>query len=222
MQTPDLQTAKQYYIFDMDGTIVDLEQLNFDSFKETIQEKLGQSLSYDDYLDLFAGSGSKRGFQRYFEKHKIEKQDVSAFVKHYRGKKREVLENRFWEVVTVKPGLEMYLQELKEAGKRLAVATSTAREFAELILKNANLIQYFDTIVAVEDVKNTKPAPDLFLEALEQLGGKRSQAIVFEDSANGIQAACNAGIDYIVVQNRGKNDSLCDREVMVISDYLRL
>jgi HAD superfamily hydrolase (TIGR01509 family) len=171
---------------------------------------------------MFAGSGSRKGFERYFAAQKITDVDGYTAVKVYREKKEKALQERFFEVVTVKPGLELFLEKLKELGKKLAIATSTSRHFAELILDKSGLRQYFDTLVAIEDVQKTKPAPDIFLEALKRLGGVKSETVIFEDSVNGVESAKNSGIEYIVVHTKNNNDVLAKQENEVIFDYISL
>lgn len=215
-------SKKNYYIFDLDGTIVDLEQLNFASFRDAIQELTGKVLRYDEYLTMFAGSGSRKGFERYFSAQGITTIDGYTAVKLYREKKEKALQERFFEVVTVKPGLELFLQKLQQSGKKLAVGTSTSRHFAEMILEKSGLSRFFSVVVSVDDVQNTKPAPDIFLEALRKLGGVKSETVVFEDSINGIQSAKNSGIDYVVVHTKNGHDKSDGHEEMVIFDYLTL
>ncbi len=214
---------KQYFLFDMDGTIVDLEELNFSSFRETIAKLLNQELLYSEYLTYMAGSGSKAGFSRYFQSKSIVGKDVSEFVKHYREAKNASLQNNFESVVSVKPGVIDFLVALQNAKKKIAVGTSTGRFFADPILERSGLKKFFEVIVTVNDVQNTKPAPDIFFAALEQLGGKeKREAVIFEDSPNGILAARNSEIDYVVIHTKGQNDSAVIGEPHVISDYREL
>src|SRR5699024_11200613 len=69
-------------------------------------------------------------------------------------------------------------------------------------LTNLNLIHYFDHIISQDDVKQIKPAPDLFLKALEKLHMDASEALVFEDSLNGLFAAQKAALKTIIIPNQ--------------------
>lgn len=86
-------------------------------------------------------------------------------------------------------------------GIRLAIASSSSRPWVTVHLKNLGLLSYFHTICTQEDVPEVKPAPHLFTLALHRLGVHASEAIVVEDSPNGILAAKQAGIFCIAVPN---------------------
>ncbi len=212
---------KEVYIFDMDGTLVDLEELNYVSFRDAIAQVLSKSLTYAEYMAHFAGSGSKAGFQSYLASVGLET-DIDSIIKIYRAMKRDSLQNRFKEVVKVKDGAVEYLKRLKESGKRLGLATSTVGEFAEYILTKVGIIDLFDVKIYIEDVTNSKPNPEMFLTALDRLGGKKEKAVIFEDSENGVKAARNSGMDYVVVVAKGHNDSVPLSDDYVITNYLNL
>lgn len=214
-------TQKKYFLFDMDGTMVDLEQLNYECFKFACKEKLNMHLSFEEYMQYMAGAGSTQGFINYLQS--VEKShNVKELVGIYREQKTVALETQFSEVVALKPGIKDFLGLLVSKGYKLAVGTSTARHFAEKILKGAGLYDYFHAIIAVEDAPRTKPAPDIFLKALELLGGNVNEAIVFEDSKNGVESAKNGGFDCVVIRNVGKNDSVARNAPYVIDDYTAL
>lgn len=219
----DWLQEKEFFLFDMDGTLVDLEKLNFNSFRETIRQSLDLELLKEEYLKYFSGSGSTAGFRRYLGTKGVANDDVSGFVKHYRDLKDTMLDERFDEVVTVKPGVIEFLELLQTMKKKIAVATSTGRFFASPILQRSGLEKYFEVIVTVNDVVNTKPAPDIFFEAFRRLGGTdKNKAIIFEDSPNGVASAKNTGMDYVVIYTPGENDSVVTGEQKVITSYLEL
>lgn len=99
--------------------------------------------------------------------------------------------------VTMKKGLPELLEYLKEQGIRMAVATSTERETAVLLLKKMKVQEYFDVLVFGDMVKNSKPAPDIFLVAANQLDLPIKECLVLEDSTAGVEAGKAAG-GYII------------------------
>ena len=96
-----------------------------------------------------------------------------------------------------------YLTEAKRLNLRLAVASSSTHQWVDTHLARLDLIQFFDKIICSDDVPpgRTKPNPDLFLKALEQLQVHASEAIIFEDSPNGVKAANRAGVFVVAIPN---------------------
>lgn len=94
-----------------------------------------------------------------------------------------------------------YLRDAKDAGLGVALATSSDTSWATSHLKHLNLLSYFDYVVTKDMVDRVKPAPDLFLKALEKLELESHEAIVFEDSLNGLIAAQEINIPTVIVPN---------------------
>jgi HAD superfamily hydrolase (TIGR01509 family) len=103
----------------------------------------------------------------------------------------------------VLPGVLDYLQEARRLGLKLAIASSSRHAWVEGHGGRLGILDYFDKIICRDDVAEgrTKPNPDLFLLALERLGVQANEAIVFEDSPNGVKAAQAAGIFVVAVPN---------------------
>lgn len=101
--------------------------------------------------------------------------------------------------VRLKPGAKELLAYLKANHYHIALATSSFKKRAVNILQEHDILKYFDTCVFLEDVKHSKPHPEIFLKALEKLNVSNKNAIVLDDSENGIKAAINAKIDIICI-----------------------
>ena len=115
-----------------------------------------------------------------------------------------VTRERFFEIlrtegIPLKPGVKELLLRLKAKGYRTALASSTATDTVKSELSQTGLIDYFDFIIGGDKVKKSKPNPEIFLKAAEGLGVSVSEAIIIEDSHNGIRAASRAGIFSIMV-----------------------
>jgi putative hydrolase of the HAD superfamily len=94
-----------------------------------------------------------------------------------------------------------YLKAAREQGLAIALATSSTRNWAETHLKNLNLLSYFDYLITQDDVERVKPAPDLYLKTIDILDIEPHQAIVFEDSLNGLIAAIEAKLPTVIIPN---------------------
>ncbi len=99
------------------------------------------------------------------------------------------------------PGVQDLLNEARKRGLGLAVASSSERSWVESHLVRFALLGFFDVLVCADDVERTKPAPDLYLGALRRLGVTAPEAIAFEDSAHGVEAAKLAGLFCVAVPN---------------------
>ena len=99
----------------------------------------------------------------------------------------------------LKPDIVTLLQWIRRQGLKAAVASSTRSDIVERYLEGAGIRDYFSGIVGGEMVEKSKPEPDIFLKAAQLCGLKPEQAVVLEDSENGIRAAVAAGIPVICV-----------------------
>lgn len=99
----------------------------------------------------------------------------------------------------MKPGVKELLTFLKERGKKIALASSTRQQVVMDELRDAGIIEYFDRIICGDMVSRSKPAPDIFLKACEELNISPSDSYAIEDSYNGIRAAHAGGLHPIMV-----------------------
>lgn len=181
-------------IFDMDGLMIDSEKIVLMGY-EFAMNKFGYNqeildlakgcigLTYDDTRKKF-NENMGAGFD-----YDTFKPYVSEFVHEYFKTNG----------VPVKKGLFELLGVLKQENYRLCVATSTRASTAKDELINAEILPYFEDLVGGDNIKNGKPAPDIFLEAAKRIEVCPENCIVFEDSINGIKAAYNAGMKPIMV-----------------------
>lgn len=207
------------FVFDMDGTLVDLEKLNFESFAGSIKKLLYRNLSPKEYQLFFSGVGSEAGFHNYLKSINGPHDKFSELLKSYRDYKRLNLKMNINNVVFLKEGAKEFLEKLKLDGKKVALATSTINEFTELILNTFKLKDYFQVIVTIEDITHGKPDPEIFNLALNKLGVGSEKAICFEDSANGIKAAKNANLYTVGILTPGLNDDYVHSADVVIDSY---
>lgn len=99
----------------------------------------------------------------------------------------------------MKPGVKELLTFLKERGKKIALASSTRQQVVTDELRDAGIIEYFDRIICGDMVSRSKPAPDIFLKACEELNVSPSDSYAIEDSYNGIRAVHAGGLHPIMV-----------------------
>jgi len=187
-------------IFDMDGVLLDSESIcdktweiaakewNLKDAYTVIQECRGRNKT-DSILVLKNHYGQDFDGQVYLQRtsdlfYEIEKKDGIPLM-HYA---KEILE------------------DLKSAGYRIALASSTRSEAVRRQLTNAGLIHYFETITTGDMVKHSKPDPEIYMMACASLGLRCDQCIAIEDSPNGIKSAVSAGLKVIMVPDKIQPD----------------
>ncbi|MBR4344645.1 MAG: HAD family phosphatase [Lachnospiraceae bacterium] len=111
------------------------------------------------------------------------------------------------------------LNELKEKGYKLGLASSTPIDRVVPQLTDTKLIGYFDDIIAGGMFSKGKPNPEIFLRSCERLGSVPSECIVIEDSFNGIRAAYSAGMKAIMVPDIiGPDDEMRNKAWKILPD----
>lgn len=182
-------------IFDFDGLILDTEEPLYSAWSQIYTEH-GAELDVQAWAKCLGSSDIHFNPVTHLEG-LIDRQVDGALLRHtaQSNTDRRILELR------PMPGIIKTILTAREMDLKLAVASSSPRSWVAGHLKRLDLYQYFDTIVCMEDVPQVKPAPDLFLAALSGLGLKPQEAVVFEDSPNGITAAQAAGIYCVAIPN---------------------
>lgn len=180
-------------IFDMDGILIDSEQLVLKCWQE-IGEKNGLEGIEQVAYECIGTNQTKS--EEIFKKHYGEEFPFQTY-------RKEVSENYMKHInedgVPIKPGVYGLLEYLKMSCIKIGLASSTRKARVEEQLKMAGIIEYFDVIVCGDMVSKSKPEPDIFLECCRQLGVDASETYVIEDSYNGIIAGSRAGMKPIMV-----------------------
>lgn len=180
-------------IFDMDGLMIDSERVTFEASQKALQQR-GYEPSIEFYKTTLGTNEktTKMLYKQYYGDD-VPFSDISVDIRQY-------IEDNFQENgVPVKNGLVELLQYLKDNNYKTIVATSSARERLNRILKQANLTAYFDGSICGDEVTNSKPDPEIFVKACQKLRVLPDEAIVLEDSEAGIQAAFLSGIPVICI-----------------------
>ena len=190
-------------IFDMDGLLIDTERLSYEALVRDCKER-GFELTMDQFLSIRSLSIPKceEKFKGYFGEDFDFK---DSFDKHF------VYMNEHMDKygVPMKKGADNILRYAKENGLQIALATSTPLPIAESHLRSLSLWDYFDKVQSAADIKNGKPAPDVYLAAAKLLGLKPEECMAFEDSPNGVRSASSAGCITVMVPDlSGPDDEL--------------
>ncbi|MEM2928536.1 MAG: HAD family phosphatase [Nitrososphaerota archaeon] len=195
-------------MFDLDGVIIDSEPIHFKADKELLKRK-GIKYSLED-ASLFTG---KREKECYIELKRMYclKESVKELIEERRKLFFSLLNK---ENIKPMPGLINLLNILKKNNKKIAIASSSEKEYIEYVLNKFNIKEFFEVIVSGYEVEKGKPEPDVFLKASEKLKVNPNECLVIEDSRNGVIAAKKAGMKCIAIPNsitKNQDFSLADR-----------
>lgn len=168
-------------IFDFDGLILDTETAWYDTYKQILQETHDFDLPLSEFVKGVGGGDDT--LLDY-----IDKEVKGTFQPDVFLEKVSVMHAERLKEAEAREGVEDYLKEASDAGYQISIASSSDRKWVTTHLTNLGLIDYFDHFVTSDDVEKIKPAPDLFLKAIEVLNVKPEEAIIFEDSLNGLLA----------------------------------
>ena len=176
-------------LFDMDGVLVNTEPLHSRLWKQVLAER-GLDIAFEVYKGCIGANG-KRLMELVLEHYGVDYRDDAAIFARYYQLKEENL--RYGDIPRIE-GVNETLAELQKRGYRMAVASSSTQEYIELCTERAGIGHFFDVRFSAQWVKNTKPAPDVFLAAAEKMGAAPEKCVVVEDSTNGSRAAKAAGM----------------------------
>jgi HAD superfamily hydrolase (TIGR01509 family) len=183
-------------LFDFDGLIVETEEPIFVSW-QNLYTSFGLELPLDLWLGTI-GSSDAEWDPVVDLKQKLDRAlDWNSLLEKRRQTELDMVEKQ-----PVLPGVIDYLESARRVGLKTGVASSSSRRWVEGHLKRTGLMGYFDCIRTSDDVRQTKPNPELFLTAIQVLQVEPQRTLVFEDSANGILAAKRAGAWCVAVPNQ--------------------
>jgi HAD superfamily hydrolase (TIGR01509 family) len=178
-------------IFDMDGVLIDSERQSNEGWLWAAGQ-LGVDMPMW-LIDSFKGAPAElccKFFDDYYK----------GVIDYWEAKElrtQHVYKIRETEGIPVKKGVKDIFEYIRNNGLKCAVATSTRRESAEKTLHEIGVWDYLDAVVYGDEVERGKPEPDIFLRAAKAIGVNPSEAVVVEDSINGIKAGYAAGMRVV-------------------------
>jgi HAD superfamily hydrolase (TIGR01549 family) len=181
------------FVFDLDGVLVNSYMAWFHLINEGLRLQNRPEISEPEFHDTW-GQGIEADQEAFFPDWGIE-QIIDFYNTHFRN---------FSQYVQHEPNALMTLSGLKAAGKRIGVASNSPAEIVRELLSQASMISYVDSYVGADEVKSSKPAPDLLFRAVEKLSIPISQACYIGDSTFDEEAARAAEIFFIGYKREGQ------------------
>lgn len=188
------------YIFDLDGTLIDSngvwekidrKVLEKNRVRATEREiRAAAAMTYEECLEFFHSKG------------------IKCTLEELREEFDSMAEREYRYNIFLKNGAAECLRELKNAGKKIAIATASPKRLYEPVLRHNCIYGMFDAIVTTDEAGASKDYPDVYLLAAERLGIAPEKCVVFEDVINGIVSAKNAGMYTVAVYDKYSADDV--------------
>jgi beta-phosphoglucomutase len=190
-------------IFDLDGVIVTTDECHYEAWKRMADE---EGIYFEHSINE-----RLRGVSRMESLRIILERSLKEYSEQQKLEMSERKNNYYKQLIQrltpadILPGVEKFISELKERGIKVAIGSSSKN--TSVILERIGLHNSFDAVVDGNSIKMSKPDPEVFLKASEQLGIKPENCLVVEDADAGIEAAVSAGMKVLAVGAAAANQS---------------
>jgi HAD superfamily hydrolase (TIGR01509 family) len=181
---------------DIDGTLVDSNALHAEAWMRTFAH-FGYTFTFEDILHQI-GKGGDQLIPHYISAEQLPQ--VEKRIKTYR---KDLFQAEYFDRIKGIPGSRALLRKMREAGLRIALASSADEEDLPRLKSIAEIEDLVEEETASDDAEQSKPHPDIFQAALARLRVQPSEAMALGDTPWDIEAAKNAGINTVAVTSGG-------------------
>ena len=206
-------------IFDLDGTIIDSMDV-WERIDIKFLEKRNITMP-NDYIEKINSMSFEEVAKYTIERFNLN-ESVDSLIKEW----NEMAIYEYSNNIKLKPNVKEYLDKLKENNIKIGLATSSAKELYEPVLKNNEVYDYFDTFTSVDDVKRDKNYPDIYLYTAKKLSLKPNECIGFEDILIGVNTLKKADFNAVGVYDKyshkdiDKIKAVCDKFIYSFEELL--
>lgn len=205
------------FLFDMNGTMIDDMHYHQKAWYDIFTKELGSDISEEAAKHEMYGKNSEV-LERVFGKGRFTEAEMADIENRKELRYQEV----FLPHLKLITGLSAFLAKAKAAHIGLAIGTAAPKVNIDYVLDNISEVKdYFPIIIGANDVKTSKPDPEVFLQCAEKLGIAPEQCVVFEDSPKGVEAARNGGMKAVVLLTFHEPEDFngLDNVLMMVKDY---
>ena len=200
---------------DLDGTLIDTAKLLAEAWEEAFKSD-GIDVGYSELYKNTKGISSKDIIRKYKKE--------SSFEDLNRIKEKRKL--NFIRLVDqgnnlLYPETMKVIDEIRSKGIKFAISTGMSRDLLDKVLKLSGLDSIVDAVVSSDDVKNGKPAPDIFLEAFKRININPKEGIVVGDSENDIMPGKAIGAFTVFISREGSKSNLADANITNLEELLQ-
>lgn len=207
---------KKAFIFDLNGTMIDDMSYHTKAWYDILNNDLKANLSWDEVKLQMYGKNQEL-LVRVFGSDKFtnEEMDVLSLEKEKR------YQSAFKPYLQLITGLDDFIKKAHDEAIGLAIGSAAITCNVDFVLDGLSIREYFASVVCADDVDISKPHPETFLKAAEELGVDPANCVVFEDAPKGVEAAANAGMKTVVLTTMHSKEEFEEYEniLMFIKDY---
>ena len=194
-----MPTGFSAVIFDMDGVLLDSEPLHYEAVRLILEEQ-GVEFPIEDYF-RYLGTTLTSTWDDLCERYPI-----AMYFEQFEARYNADVLKQYQAGAPLIRGARGLVEQLRNAGVPIAVASSSHREWVEAALTGAGLRDYFDQTTAGNEVSMGKPSPEIYLKAAEKLGFDPANCVAIEDAPAGVESAKAAGMSVVLVRSELTND----------------
>lgn len=181
-------------IFDLDGVLVEAKTIHFDALNEALGPKY--SIEWNEHLSKYDGLKTN-------QKLKILTQEKGLPIELYKQVWEEKQRLTLQKLSNLSPStkLQVCISSLVNEGYKIACCSNSIRKTVLTVLSKLGIIEYFDLILSNEDVKNSKPHPEIYWKAISMMGCLPEETLIVEDSPFGLLAASRSKSNIMRVES---------------------
>ena len=168
-------------IFDLDGVLVEAKNIHFEAFNKALGE---YAISWDEHLSIYDGLKTNQKLDMIHERKGLPKEQFTNIWNNKQKYTLEALSNLKKDEI-----LYSTIQNLSLDGYKLAVCSNSIRKTVLTVLSKLGIIEFFDLILSNEDVKNSKPHPEIYWKAISEISCLPEETLIVEDSPYGLLSA---------------------------------
>ena len=180
------------FLFDLNGTMINDMPYHIKAWHKILND-LGAGISIERMKDECYGKNSEL-LERIFPGRFSDKQ-----ISEMELEKEKAYQLAFRPHLKLLDGLENFLKEAHAAGIKMAIGSAAIMFNIDFVIDGTNTRKYFDALISAESVKKSKPDPETFLKAADELNVSPAECLVFEDTPKGVEASLNAGMKAVVI-----------------------
>jgi HAD superfamily hydrolase (TIGR01509 family) len=183
-------------LFDMDGVLIDAKEWHYEALNQALS-LFGMEISRYDHLVTYDGLPTKKKLEMLT----LERGLPRALHQFINDMKQEFTFQLGYAKCKPTFNHQYALSSLKASGYKIAACSNSIRKTMDVLFERAAIINYFDFYISNQDVKESKPNPEMYNEAMNRFGLKPEECLILEDNENGIKAAKASGGHLLIIKD---------------------